>query len=115
MPHRHDDEYLHRHALDAAPHRHRLIEVIEHAHGAHGDDRHDHTHIIMTAPAESGGQASQHRHRLASPFEHEHPSDDPRHRHQLGEIEHEERDRHWHGVEITEIEMTIEPPKRRRD
>ena len=114
MPHRHDDEYLHRHAFDAAPHRHRLVEVIEHAHGAHGDDRHDHTHIIMTAPAEGGSKPSQHRHRLEAPFEHDHATDDSRHRHQLGEIEHEERDRHWHGVEITEIEVTIEPPKRRR-
>jgi len=114
MPHRHDDEYLHRHSFDAAPHRHRLIEVIEHNHGAHGDDRHDHTHIIMTAPADRAGKASQHRHRLESPFEHEHPSEDPRHRHQLGDIEHEERDRHWHPVEITEIEVTIEPKRRAR-
>jgi len=115
MPHRHDDEYLHRHAFDAAPHRHRLIEVVEHARGAHGDDRHNHTHIIMTAPAERAGKETQHRHRLESPFEHDHPSEDPRHRHQLGEIEHEELDRHWHSVEITEIEMTVEPPKRARD
>src|SRR6202171_221953 len=114
MPHRHDDEYLHRHAFDAAPHRHRLIEVIEHAHGAHGDDRHDHTHIIMTAPAETGVKAAQHRHRLESPFEHEHPSDDPGHRHQLGEIEHEERDRHWAGGAINKDGLTIDPPKRVR-
>src|ERR1700682_5933863 len=111
MPHRHDDEYFHKHAFDATRHRHRLIEVIEHEHGAHGDDRHPHTHIIMTAPAQRAGKEPQHRHRLESPFEHDHPTDDPRHRHQLWEIEHEERDSHWHGVEITEIEVTIEPPK----
>jgi hypothetical protein len=114
MPHRHDDEYLHRHDFDASSHRHRLIEVIEHAHGAHGGDRHDHTHIIMTAASESAGKPAQHRHRLESPFEHEHRSADPGHRHQLGEIEHEERDRHWHGVEITEIEVTIDPRSRPR-
>src|ERR1700730_10395885 len=115
MPHRHDDEYLHRHAFDAAPHRHRLIEVIEHAHGAHGDDRHNHTHIIMTAPAQRAGKEPQHRHRLESTLEHENPPNTPRPRHQVGEIEHEERDRHWQGVEITKIEMTVEPPKRLRD
>jgi hypothetical protein len=112
MPHRHDDEYLHRHAFDEGSHRHRLIEVIEHAHGAHGDDSHSHTHIIMTAPAQRASKERHHRHRLQSPFEHDHPTDDPRHRHQLGQIEHEERDRHWHGIEITEIEMTIDAPKR---
>jgi hypothetical protein len=69
----------------------------------------------MTAPAEPAGKEPQHRHRLESPFEHDHPSEDPRHRHQLGEIEHEERDRHWHRVEIMEIEVTIAPPKRHRD
>jgi hypothetical protein len=51
MAHRHDDEYVHRHELDAESHRHRLIEVIEHVHGAHGGDRHGHTHIIMTSAA----------------------------------------------------------------
>lgn len=106
MPHKHDDEYLHRHDFGIEPHVHRLVEVIEHAHGAHGGDRHKHTHIIMTAAAEGAAGDSHHRHRLSRPFEHEHPSEQPRHRHEIGDLEHHDPDRHWHAVEITEIELT---------
>jgi hypothetical protein len=109
MPHRHDDEYIHRHDFDADPHVHRLVQVIEHAHGAHGDDSHDHTHIIMTDRSEPARGEAPHRHRLAIPFEHDHPVAPRRHRHQLGDLEHEVQDRHWHPVEITEIELVIEP------
>lgn len=109
MPHRHDDEYVHRHAFGADSHVHRLVEVIEHAHGAHGEAPHGHTHIIMTDRSERANGGSDHRHRLKEPFEHEHPSERQRHRHQLGDLEHEVADRHWHPVEITEIEMVIEP------
>jgi hypothetical protein len=108
MPHRHDDEYQHRHDQDAEAHVHRLLEVIEHAHGAHGADGHSHTHIVMTAPAEQAKDQRHHRHRLEAPFEHDHPSDRPAHRHSLGDVEHHDPDRHWHTVEITEIELVIE-------
>jgi len=115
MPHRHDDEYVHRHDLDADPHAHRLVQVIEHAHGAHGGDRHDHTHIVMTDRSEPVRGDAPHRHRLVEPFEHDHSAAPRRHRHQLGDLEHEVADRHWHPVEITEIELVIEPrrPERR--
>lgn len=97
---------MHRHELDTESHTHRLIEVIEHAHGAHDGDRHDHTHIIMTSSAKRAGGDASHRHRLQAPFEHEHPSPKPRHGHALGDLEHNEPERHWHPVEITEIELT---------
>lgn len=115
MPHRHEDEYVHRHDFGGDPHAHRLVEVIEHAHGAHGDDGHSHTHIVMTDRSEGAGNASDHRHRLKEPFEHEHPSESRRHRHRLGDLEHEVADRHWHPVEIMEIELVIEhdQPKRK--
>jgi hypothetical protein len=109
MPHRHDDEYLHGHDFGADPHVHRLIEVIEHAHGAHGADGHSHTHIIMTDQSEPAGGGSGHRHRLKQPFEHDHAPAPQRHRHPLGDLEHEVADRHGHSVEITEIELVIEP------
>jgi hypothetical protein len=108
MPHRHDDEYRHRHQQDAEPHVHRLLEVIEHAHGAHGDDRHSHTHIVMTAPAEPDASSPGHRHRLQQPFEHDHAAAAPAHRHQLGDLEHHDSDRHWHAIDI--IEIVIERP-----
>jgi hypothetical protein len=103
MPHRHDDEYQHRHEHETEAHVHRLLEVIEHTHGAHGGDRHSHTHIVMTAGAEPDRGKSGHRHRLEAPFEHEHPSAGPAHRHPLGDLEHYAADRHWHAVEITDI------------
>ncbi|HEV2013691.1 MAG TPA: hypothetical protein VGR77_07395 [Candidatus Dormibacteraeota bacterium] len=110
MPHRHDDKYVHRHDFGADSHIHRLIEVVEHAHGAHGDKGHSHTHIVMTDRSERTNGGSDHRHRLKEPFEHDHPSEPQPHRHRLGDLEHEVADRHWHPVEITEIELTIEPP-----
>lgn len=116
MPHRHDDEYVHRHEFGADSHVHRLVEVIEHAHGAHGEEPHGHTHIIMTDRSEraDGAAATNHRHRLKEPFEHEHASQSRRHRHRLGDLEHEVADRHWHPVEITEIELVIEPDRPKR-
>jgi hypothetical protein len=105
MAHRHNDEYVHQHDLVAESHRHRLIEVIEHAHGAHGDDRHGHTHIVMTSVALPGKDGEAHRHRLQAPFEHEHSSSKAGHGHQLGDIEHDASEAHWHPVEITEIEV----------
>lgn len=105
MAHRHDDEYVHKHELDAESHRHRLIEVIEHAHGAHGGDGHGHTHIIMTSVAVRSKDGGAHRHRLQAPFEHDHPPSKVRHGHPLGDLEHHESDLHWHPVEITEIEL----------
>ena len=108
MPHRHDDEYQHRHQHDAEPHQHRLLEVIEHVHGAHGAERHSHTHIIMTALAEPAGDTRHHRHRLLTPFEHDHPSGGGAHRHELADVEHHQPDRHWHQVEI--IELVVERP-----
>jgi len=33
VAHRHDDEYVHRHEFGQDAHAHRLVEVIEHAHG----------------------------------------------------------------------------------
>lgn len=114
MPHRHDDEYVHRHDFGADAHVHRLVEVIEHAHGAHGDDGHSHTHIIMTDRSARANGGANHRHRLSEPFEHDHPSQSQRHRHPLGDLEHEVAGRHWHPVEITEIEMVIEPGKPER-
>jgi hypothetical protein len=112
MAHRHADEYQHRHDHEAEPHVHRLLEVIEHAHGAHGAQRHSHTHIIMTTPAEPTGDKRHHQHRLQAPFEHDHPSANAGHRHPLGDIEHHEPDRHWHEIEI--IELVIERPSDRR-
>lgn len=114
MPHRHDDEYVHRHDFGADAHVHRLVEVIEHAHGAHGGDGHSHTHIVMTDRSARANGGTNHRHRLREPFEHDHPSKSQRHRHPLGDLEHEVADRHWHPVEITEIEMVIEPRKPER-
>jgi hypothetical protein len=108
MPHRHDDEYLHRHQLGEDSHAHRLVEVIEHAHGGPGEAPHGHTHIVMTdrsARADGG----DHRHRLKEAFEHEHGSDSGDHRHRLGDLEHDVADRHWHPVEIVEIELVIGP------
>jgi len=105
MAHRHDDEYVHQHDLDRESHRHRLIEVIDHAHGAHGDDHHNHTHIVMTSVAFPGKDGAAHRHRLQAPFEHEHSLSSARHGHALGDIEHHEDDIHWHSVQITEIEI----------
>jgi hypothetical protein len=107
VAHRHDDEYIHRHDYGDDLHVHRLVEVIEHAHGGPGDEPHGHTHIIMTDRSERAASA-QHRHRLKEPFEHEHPSETRGHRHRLGDLEHEVADRHWHTVEIAEIELVIE-------
>ncbi len=114
MPHRHDDEYVHRHDFGADSHVHRLVEVIEHAHGAPGEEPHGHTHIIMTDRSERANGDSDHRHRLKEAFEHEHPAP-RRHRHRLGDLEHAVADRHWHPVEITEIELVIEPRPPGRD
>jgi hypothetical protein len=111
MPHRHDEEYVHRHDFGTDSHVHRLVEVVEHAHGAHGQDPHGHTHIIMTDRSELADSDTDHRHRLKEPFEHDHPSKPPQHRHRLGDLEHQVADRHWHPVEITEIELLIEPRK----
>jgi len=63
----------------------------------------------MTDRSERADGAADHRHRLKEPFEHEHPSESRRHRHRLGDLEHEVADRHWHPIEITEIELMIEP------
>jgi hypothetical protein len=116
MTHRHADDYIHRHDFGTDAHIHRLVEVIEHAHGAHGEDPHGHTHIVMTDSSVRAEGGPNHRHRLKEPFEHEHASESKRHRHRLGDLEHEVADRHWHPVEITEIELVIEPdrPKRAR-
>ncbi len=113
MPHRHDDEYVHRHDLGEDSHAHRLVEIIEHAHGAPGEEPHGHTHIVMTDSAERASD-THHRHRLREPFEHEHEAQARRHRHRLGDLEHEVADRHWHPVEITEIELVIEPDRPKR-
>jgi hypothetical protein len=61
----------------------------------------------MTDHSERGSDGSDHRHRLKEAFEHDHPA--APHRHRLGDLEHEVQDRHWHPVEITEIELVIEP------
>lgn len=114
MAHRHDDEYVHRHDFGADSHVHRLVEVIEHAHGGADNDPHGHTHIVMTDRSERADGGAGHRHRLKEPFEHEHPSESGRHRHRLGDLEHEVTDRHWHPVEITEIELVIKPHKPER-
>ena len=114
MAHRHDDEYLHRHDFGEDSHVHRLVEIIEHAHGGPGEP-HGHTHIIMTDPSRRS-KGTEHRHRLRQPFEHDHATESGQHRHRLGDLQHEVADRHWHPVEITEIELVIEPdrPKRRK-
>jgi hypothetical protein len=109
MPHRHDDAYVHRHDFGEDSHVHRLVEIIEHAHGGPGEEPHGHTHIIMTDRSERANGPSDHRHRLKEPFEHEHPAESRHHRHRLGDLQHEIADRHWHPVEITEIELRIEP------
>jgi hypothetical protein len=113
MRHQHDDEYVHRHDFGDDSHVHRLVEIVEHAHGGPGDEPHGHTHIIMTDRSESATDASHHRHRLKEPFEHEHRPESRRHRHRLGDLEHEVADRHWHPVEIIEIELVIEPEPRK--
>ena len=113
MPHRHDDEYVHRHDFGDDSHVHRLVEVIEHAHGGPGEP-HGHTHIIMTDRSEGADASTHHRHRLKAPFEHDHEAESWRHRHRLGDLEHEAADRHWHPVEITEIELVIEPDRPQR-
>jgi hypothetical protein len=110
MAHRHDDEYVHRHDFGEDSHVHRLVEVIEHAHGGPSEEPHGHTHIIMTDRSERDGGAD-HRHRLKEPFEHDHPAAAGRHRHRLGDLEHEVADRHWHPVEIVEIDLVIEPDR----
>jgi len=114
VAHRHDDEYLHRHDFGEDSHVHRLVEIIEHAHGGPGEP-HGHTHIIMTDPSRRS-KGTEHRHRLRDPFEHDHATESGQHRHRLGDLQHEVADRHWHPVEITEIELVIEPdrPKRRK-
>jgi hypothetical protein len=114
MPHQHDDEYVHRHDFGQDSHVHRLVEIIEHAHGGPGEDAHGHTHIIMTDRSERARAGTDHRHRLREPFEHEHGSDKGGHRHRLGDLEHAVADRHWHPVEITEIELVIEPDRPKR-
>jgi hypothetical protein len=63
----------------------------------------------MTDRSERTTGGADHRHRLKEPFEHEHWSKSQRHRHHLGDLEHEAADRHWHPVAITEIELVIEP------
>lgn len=116
MPHRHEDEYLHRHDFGDSSHVHRLVEVIEHAHGAHGDEAHGHTHIIMTDRSEGARAGGHHRHRLEEPFEHDHASAAAGHRHRLGDLQHDVADRHWHPIEIIEFELVMDPddPKRGR-
>src|SRR3981081_1725600 len=111
MPHRHDDEYVHRHDFGADSHVHRIVEVIEHAHGAHGEEPPGHTHIIMTDRSERADGAAAHRHRLKEPFEHEHAIESRGHHHRLGDLEHEGADPHWHPVEITEIELVTTPDR----
>jgi len=113
VAHRHDDEYVHRHDFGADSHVHRLVEIIEHAHGAPGEEPHGHTHIVMTDRS-TRADGGNHRHRLKEPFEHEHGSESRGHRHRLGDLEHEVADRHWHPVEITEIELVIEPGRPER-
>jgi hypothetical protein len=68
----------------------------------------------MTDRSERADSGVNHRHRLKEPFEHEHPSESRRHRHRLGDLEHEVADRHWHPVEIMEIELVIEPDRPKR-
>jgi len=113
VAHRHDDEYVHRHEFGQDAHAHRLVEVIEHAHGGPGEEPHGHTHIVMTYRSERS-RGAEHRHRLREPFEHDHAAESGRHRHRLGDLQHEVADRHWHPVEITEIELVIEPGRPKR-
>ena len=109
MAHRHDDEYVHRHEFGQDAHAHRLVE----AHGGPGDEPHGHTHIVMTDRSERS-RGAEHRHRLREPFEHDHGAESGQHRHRLGDLQHEVADRHWHPVEITEIELVIEPDRPKR-
>src|SRR2546426_713024 len=81
-----------RHEFGQDAHAHRLVEVIEHAHGGPGDEPHGHTHIVMTDRSERS-RGAEHRHRLREPFEHDHGAESGQHRHRLGDLQHEVADR----------------------
>ena len=68
----------------------------------------------MTDRSERADGGSDHRHRLSEPFEHDHATESGRHRHRLGDLQHELADRHWHPVEILEIDLVIEPDRPKR-